>query len=182
VLTGFVVGAVEAAPGLVAGSHGRLLPLALSEWDTGNGDRLGAHGCRGSHRADWRSFQVTLDDVGDPRYLALRTFRRTGVGVVTAVWTARDSGRLLVVTDRDSGKAKRIRNDPLVEVCASDMRGRPAGAWVEARARFVDSDEDVARAVCRLRHKYGIQFRLASLVNRRSAGFGDTVIEIGPRE
>jgi len=125
---------------------------------------------------------VTLAELGDPRYVALKTFRKTGVGVATAVWMAADSGRLLVMTDGKSGKAKRIRNNPLVEVCASDMRGRPAGEWIPAQARIADSPEDVARAVRGLKKKYGFQFRLFSLTNRSSEGFGDTVIEIGPRE
>jgi uncharacterized protein len=124
---------------------------------------------------------VTLDDLGDPRYIALRTFRKTGVAVATAVWAARDSGRLLVMTDGNSGKARRIRNNPLVEVCASDMRGRPTGPWIEAQARIANSAEDMTRAVGRLKKKYGLQFRLFSLTYRRSEGFGDTVIEIGPR-
>ena len=125
---------------------------------------------------------MTLETIGNPTYISLRTFRRTGVAVDTPVWVAADDGRLYVMTSLVTGKAKRIRNNPLVEVCASDMRGRPAGEWIPAQARIADSLEDVARAVRGLKKKYGFQFRLFSLTNRSSEGFGDTVIEIGPRE
>jgi len=124
---------------------------------------------------------MTLDELGDARYIALRTYRRTGVPVVTAVWAARDAGALLVMTEGQSGKAKRIRNNPLVEVCASDMRGRPKGPWIAAQARVSSEPDDVARAARALKARYGIQYRLASLMNRRSVGFADSMLEIRSR-
>jgi uncharacterized protein len=124
---------------------------------------------------------VTFDEIGDPRYIALRTFRKTGVGVSTAVWAVRDDGRLLVRTDTGSGKAKRIRNNSTADICVSDMRGRPKGPWVEARARLSDAPEDEIRIMSGLKRKYGLQFRLISLFSRDAVGFGDIVIEIAPR-
>jgi uncharacterized protein len=124
---------------------------------------------------------MTFDEIGDPSYIALRTFRKTGVGVVTAVWAVRDDGRLLVRTDTGSGKAKRIRNNPDVEICVSDMRGKPKGPWVEASARLSDTPEDEAAIMRGLKRKYGLQFRLISLFSRDRVGFGDIVVEVKPR-
>ncbi|MGB8772453.1 MAG: hypothetical protein WCC92_22780 [Candidatus Korobacteraceae bacterium] len=41
----------------------------------------------------------------------------------------------------DSGKVKRIRNNPKVRVAPCDLRGNLRGAWVDARARTCSSDE-----------------------------------------
>jgi uncharacterized protein len=124
---------------------------------------------------------MAFDEIGDPQYIALRTFRKSGVGVTTAVWAVRDGERLLVRTGAATGKAKRIRNNPDVEICVSDMRGRPEGPWVEASARISDTPDDEARLLSGLRRKYGLQFRLAGLFSRDRTGSGDIVIDITPR-
>lgn len=74
-------------------------------------------------------------------YLNLETFRKTGVGVRTPLWFAEHEGELLLYTLADSGKVKRIRNNPRVRVCPSDMRGKPLGDWLDAHARLLDGDQ-----------------------------------------
>ena len=59
----------------------------------------------------------------DVQYVALTTFRKTGVGVPTAVWIARDGDELVVTTIDKSGKVKRLANNPAVELRPCDMRG-----------------------------------------------------------
>jgi uncharacterized protein len=88
------------------------------------------------------------------KYLNLETFRKTGVGVRTPVWFAQEGDTFYVYTLPDSGKAKRIRNNPKVRVAPSDMRGNLRGAWVDARARICDGAE-AAHGQELLRHKYG---------------------------
>jgi uncharacterized protein len=124
---------------------------------------------------------MTFEEIGDPTYIALRTFRKTGVGVSTAVWAVRDDGRLLVRTATASGKAKRIRNNPDVEICVSDMRGRPKGEWVEATARISDAPGDEASLVSGLKRKYGLQYRLTGLFSRNADKAAEIVVEIKPR-
>ena len=112
---------------------------------------------------------VSLQSIGNPSYLALRTFRKSGVAVDTAVWVAADGGKLYVYTADTSGKAKRIRNSGTVEICVSDMRGQPKGEWVPAQARVLDAPVDVARGLALLKRKYGIQYRLVMLFDRSKA-------------
>jgi len=88
------------------------------------------------------------------KYLNLETFRKTGIGVRTPVWFAEESSTFYVYTLPDSGKAKRIRNNPKVRVAPCDMRGNLRGAWVEARARVCEGPE-VAHGQELLRRKYG---------------------------
>ncbi len=116
---------------------------------------------------------VPLQSIGNPSYIALRTFRKSGVAVDTPVWAAADAGKLYVYTAGTSGKAKRIRNSGAVEVCASDMRGKPKGEWVQAQARVLDAPADVERGLALIKRKYGIQYRLATMFDRSRA---ETVI------
>jgi PPOX class probable F420-dependent enzyme len=51
---------------------------------------------------------------------------------------APDGDRLLVHTEEDSWKVKRIRSTPRVTVAVCDMRGRPKGEPVEAVAKVLD--------------------------------------------
>lgn len=75
------------------------------------------------------------------KYLSLETFRRSGVGVRTPLWFAEKDGELLLYTLADSGKVKRIRNNPRVRVAPSDMRGKLLGDWLDAQARLLEGDQ-----------------------------------------
>jgi len=79
------------------------------------------------------------------KYLNLETFRKNGQGVRTPVWFAADPAggvpqTLCVYSTADSGKSKRIRNDPRVRVAPCDARGNLRGDWIEARAEIVTGD------------------------------------------
>jgi uncharacterized protein len=84
---------------------------------------------------------VTPEDFADARYISLTTFRKDGTGVATPVWFAVDGGELLVWTNSDSWKVKRLRNDSRVVVTVCDVRGRIAdgAASAEGTARLLDA-------------------------------------------
>ncbi len=83
------------------------------------------------------------------KYLNLETFKKSGEGVKTPIWfaadpandLASDSARLYVYTTGNSGKVKRIRNNPRVRIAPCDMRGNLLGEWVEARAEILTRAE-----------------------------------------
>ena len=75
------------------------------------------------------------------KYISLTTFRKTGVGVATAVWFGEDDGKLYVMTRSDMGKTKRIRNNPQVRVAPCTMRGTVTGAEIAATARILPPEE-----------------------------------------
>ena len=97
-------------------------------------------------------------------YLNLESYRRTGAPVRTPLWFAEEEGVLYVYSVADSGKVKRIRNNPRVRVVPSDLRGNPRGEWVEARAEILDP-EGAARGHRLLRRKYWLK-RLMDLFGR----------------
>ncbi|MBX3050746.1 MAG: PPOX class F420-dependent oxidoreductase [Caldilineaceae bacterium] len=124
---------------------------------------------------------MTLNDIKDAKYIALKTFRRNGQGVITPVWMAADGGKLYVWTDGSSGKVKRIRNDGRVRLCASDVRGTPTGEWTEAQARVLEQPTDVQATAKRIAAKYGLMFHLFGLMGKlRGRGQNRVAIEISP--
>ncbi len=109
------------------------------------------------------------------KYVSLVTFRKTGVGVATPVWIARDGDELLVFSERNAGKVKRIRNDPRVELTACDMLGRRThGATVTGKARILD-DEGSARARRVIARRYGFVGRVTMFFSRLRGGPQRTV-------
>lgn len=100
--------------------------------------------------------------LGDAQYVSLTTFRRSGVGVPTAVWVARSDadGALVVTTMATTGKAKWIRNDPRVTLvpCSRSGQVEPDAVPVEGRAEIVGDPAEVRRLSRPLRRKYGLLF------------------------
>ncbi|MDT7723088.1 MAG: uncharacterized protein QOE94_4099 [Mycobacterium sp.] len=80
----------------------------------------------------------TFAEVSKSRYILLTTFTKDGRPKPTAVGAAPDGDCLLVHTEEDSWKVKRIRNTPRVTVAVCDMPGRPKGEAVEAVAKVLD--------------------------------------------
>lgn len=94
------------------------------------------------------------------KYLCLESFRKNGQGVKTPVWFAADSGAgkqcahaLYVYTIKNSGKAKRIRNNGSIKIAPCDIRGNVTGEWVPAQAEII-TGEEAALAMKLLNKKY----------------------------
>ena len=104
-----------------------------------------------------------FDALEGHRYVRLGTFRRSGEFVPTPVWFARVDDNLCVVTGRNTGKAKRIRNNPDVTLAPSDFRGRPKGRDLRAVARLTDERKG-GIAERALRGKYVWQYRVFEFV------------------
>jgi PPOX class probable F420-dependent enzyme len=103
--------------------------------------------------------------MADEQLVSLTTFRRSGAPVATPVWIARDGDALVVTTIADSGKVKRLRNDPRVELRPSTRQGAVADDAPVASgvAAVVAPSEQATVAV---RQKYGLQYRLITGVER----------------
>jgi uncharacterized protein len=75
------------------------------------------------------------------KYASLTTFRKTGIPVRTPVWFAEGDGKLYVMTRNDSGKYKRIRNNPSVTVAPCNMSGKVTGPEFAGRARILPQEQ-----------------------------------------
>ena len=110
------------------------------------------------------------------RYVNLTTFRKNGEPVTTTLWFALSGGNLYATTPPDSGKMRRIRNDPRVLLAPSNARGRPKGGSVEGVARAVEG-EAPAGAGEALESKYRLGLGLLRLGNRE---VGRVTLEVRP--
>jgi PPOX class probable F420-dependent enzyme len=119
--------------------------------------------------------------LGNETYANLATFRRDGREVRTPVWLARDGEDLVVYTNGESGKVKRIRNGGRVRLAACDVRGKVRGEWIEATARVRTDPAAIERGVDAVRRKYGWQAALVMLGARLFGRWPQrAVIEIRP--
>jgi len=75
------------------------------------------------------------------KYLSLTSYKRDGTGVATPVWFVTENGRLLITTDAQSFKVKRIRRNPSVMITPCTASGRMRGHPVPGRAEFLSGSE-----------------------------------------
>jgi PPOX class probable F420-dependent enzyme len=95
------------------------------------------------------------------KYLSITSFKRDGSGVATPVWFVQEDGRLLVETDANSGKVKRIRRNPQVLVAPCTATGRLLADPVPARAELLGAAE-----VGRVERLMAAKYRIDLLVVR----------------
>ena len=100
--------------------------------------------------------------IADEKYVLLTTFRKNGDGVATPVWiVSLPDGTAGFTTEVDSGKVKRIRNNPSVTLQPCNLRGK-----VTADSAVVNATADVllgadARPVTKaVRRKYRVAILL----------------------
>ena len=93
------------------------------------------------------------EQIQGQKYVSLKTFRKSGVGVATPVWFGEDGGKLYVMTRSDMWKTKRIRNNPRVSVAPCSIRGAVTGPEFAATARILPAEEQ-ARARQAINRKY----------------------------
>jgi PPOX class probable F420-dependent enzyme len=111
-------------------------------------------------------------------YISLTTFRKSGVAVPTPVWFTLKDDKFYVVTSLSTGKVKRIRNNPRVQVAPSDFKGKIKGETFFAQARFMPAEEyDKIERL--FKKKYGIQYWLFGMAGRANDS-GKIYIEFTP--
>ena len=99
-------------------------------------------------------------------YLNIETFRRNGQGVRTPVWFVEDGGEIFIRTGANSGKVKRIRNNPDVQLAPCKADGTVIGEWIPAKGREIADPETDKRVDQLLGKKYGIQKNLFAWMSR----------------
>ena len=115
------------------------------------------------------------DLLGDERFVSLTTFRRSGERVSTPVWVGRDGDALVGTTPQASGKVKRIRNSPRVELCSCSRMGHVKdGAETVAGVAEIVTDENARQHLTGIiRGKYGLEYRVVMGIERLLGKPGD---------
>ena len=96
-----------------------------------------------------------FDEISRSRYVSLVTYRRNGTAVATPVWHVTNGDELIVVSEADAWKVKRVRNDSRAVVTVCNVRGKvaPGAPSAHGTARLLDpADTQTARRL--LARKY----------------------------
>ena len=107
-----------------------------------------------------------LDRLARARYVSLTTYKRDGTPVATPVWVMSEGGFLQVITERSSGKVKRLARNAELQVAPCDFRGGLQGDAVAATAIVIDDPELLARAQDLLVRRYGLAGRFFLWLDR----------------
>jgi PPOX class probable F420-dependent enzyme len=92
---------------------------------------------------------MIVDEIGRNNYVSLTTYRKDGTAVATPVWFVVNGNELLIISDADAWKVKRIRTNSHVVVTVCDFRGRiaPGAPSSEGTARLLDEADTGAGRV-----------------------------------
>ncbi len=104
---------------------------------------------------------TAFDALSKARYVNLETFRKNGTGIQTPVWAAPDGDEIVIFTNGDSYKVKRLRRNPRVRIAECGVRGALKGPWHDGTGRLVVDETGKQSALRALRKKYGWQMLLA---------------------
>ena len=116
------------------------------------------------------------------QYLNIETMRKNGQGVKTPVWFAQKGESLFIWTESGSGKARRIRNFPQVQVAPSRADGTPVGDWVAATAQVDGSAAAVEHVRVLMQQKSGLMFSMFALMGKlRKSKYTSIRVELAGR-
>jgi PPOX class probable F420-dependent enzyme len=123
---------------------------------------------------------ATFADVAKSEYVLLTTFTKDGRPKPTAIWAVSDGDRLLVITQEQSWKVKRIRNTPKVSLAVCDRRGNPKGEPVEAMATILDKSAN-GKTYDLIAKRYGLIGKAFSFGSKLRGGMTNNVtVELRP--
>ena len=121
---------------------------------------------------------VDIATLAASNYLSLTTYLKNGDAVDTHVWLVRNVDELNVITQKNSGKVKRIRNNPQVLLAPCDARGRLKGDAVAGTATLLDADRSQVVAQ-RIMQRYGLLGRILMWRGERAARKNPDAGQIG---
>jgi PPOX class probable F420-dependent enzyme len=113
---------------------------------------------------------MAFENLQAQQFMNLITFRKSGVEVRTPVWFVQDGTSLYVMTGKDAGKIKRIRNNPSIVVEPSDRAGKTLGVAVTAHAQVISDPAVATHANALLNQKYGFMKRMFDLMALLNGG------------
>jgi uncharacterized protein len=113
-------------------------------------------------------------DLAKSQYILLTTFTKDGRPKPTPIWAAAEGDRLLVITQGNSWKVKRIRNTPRVTLATCAMNGRPTSEAVEGTAAILDKSHTAA-VYDAIGKRYGIVGKVFNFFSKLRGGMDNNV-------
>jgi hypothetical protein len=113
----------------------------------------------------------TAAGLGDEKFVSLTTFKRNGDAVSSPMWIVRDGERLSVWTPADAWKVKRVQRDPHVALTSCGRTGKVKAGQptLDGTAEVITDAASVARTESLVKRKYGMEFRLVTLIETIAA-------------
>jgi len=99
--------------------------------------------------------ECKLEQFQNKEYIRLETVKKNGQVIPTPVWFVVEEDTLFVRSYANSGKVKRMRNNPHVRVTPSDAVGKPQGVTFEGTAIRANGDTEIQISQ-QLYRKYGL--------------------------
>ena len=124
-----------------------------------------------SSSSDWISI------LSRHQYINLETYRRNGQAAATPVWFTIDDNKIFVVTRSQTGKVKRLRNNPKVRIVPCGIRGEPKGEWINGKANFA-TPQELEHALKQRNKKYGLKAKLSGLFSRTKGELVGIIISL----
>ena len=99
---------------------------------------------------------MKLLEFADKEYINLITFRKDNTPVQTPVWFSSLEDCLVVTTNLNAGKVKRIRNNGLATIHVTNQSGsEKLSEEIEVRASIIDNEKDKQLGIKSIQKKYG---------------------------
>ena len=84
-----------------------------------------------------------ITQLKDGKHISIKTYRKNGSDVASPVWFVEENHKFFICTGGTTFKVKRIRNNPEVQIAASDASGNLKGEYFEGKARILAKDETI---------------------------------------
>ena len=99
---------------------------------------------------------MNLLEFADKEYINLITFRKDNTPVQTPVWFSSLEDCLVVTTNLNAGKVKRIRTSGLATIYVTNQSGsEKLSEEIEVRASIIDNEKDKQLGIKSIQKKYG---------------------------
>jgi len=99
---------------------------------------------------------MNLLEFADKEYINLITFRKDNTPVPTPVWLSSLEDCLVITTNLNAGKVKRIRNNGLATIYVTNQNGsEKLSEEVDVKASIIDNEEEKQLGIKSIQKKYG---------------------------
>lgn len=82
-----------------------------------------------------------MKNLQNEQYVSLETFRKNNQSIRTPVWFVIENDLIYVITREKTGKVKRIKNNPRVNISPCTFTGKIIGKWISGTAKRVVGNE-----------------------------------------
>ena len=104
---------------------------------------------------------MNLLEFADKEYINLITFRKDNTPVPTPVWLSSLEGCLVVTTNLNAGKVKRIRNNGLATIYVTNQNGsEKLSEAIDVKASLIDNEEEKQLGIKSIQKKYGAMAKI----------------------